>query len=181
MKTIRIAFMICVLLSLTGTARGQGAPSPGALKSQLAYGDGYGARVIVDESPELTALLDRFTETGGQQVRVYRITIFSNNAQTGREQAAAAMSRFQSAFPGIPVERSYDNPNWKVFAGYCLTQDEAVALYGQVVALFGSATLSETTIPVSQLRLSRAQAQIEAGEPEDGTTPQEDETPAPAL
>ncbi len=162
--TIRIALLGTFLGLTTGTVYGQQAVSPGALKSQMAYTDGFGARVIVDESPELDLLFDRTTDNGGR-IQVYRITIFSDNSQAGRERAAEAMSRFRSAFPGIPVNRSYESPDWKVIAGYCLTPDEAASLFGQVKTLFPSAILRETVVPVSELRAARNEAEMQAEMP----------------
>jgi hypothetical protein len=172
--TIRIA-LTGLFLGLAGAVCGQEAASPRALKSQLASGDGFGARVTVNESPELASVLDRSDALGGPGVRVYRITIFSDNSQNGRERAAEAMSRFQSAFPGIPVDRSYENPDWKVSAGYCLTPDEAAALFGQVKKLFPGAIPRETVFSVYELRNAQAEAKAATEMPLEtpSETPQE--------
>lgn len=152
MKTIRLV-LICALLCVSGAARAQSTET-----DRITAPDSYGGgRITIERSPELQALLDG----GGQQarqVRLYRVVIYSDNVQSGRERAAGAMSRFRSAFPGVPVTRSYKSPYWEVAAGYCLTQDEAIALFGQVRTLFGSATLRETVVPLAELRAARAEA-----------------------
>jgi len=166
MKAIRLT-LTCLLLCLSGAVRAQSTET-----DRITAPGGSGGRITIERSAELQALLDGAGQHASQ-VRLYRIVIYSDNVQSGRERAAAAMSRFRSAFPGVPVTRSYKSPYWEVTAGYCLTQDEAIALFGQVRTLFNSATLRETVVPLGELRgaLAEAASQVPFEEQEEASEP----------
>ena len=152
MKIIYITLSLA-FLCLTGNTYAQSmASSPGELKAQLSQSDGgTGSRVTVTESPELAQILNR-TERNTGEIEVFRINIFSDNTQQGREKARQALNRFESAFPGVPARQFYVNPDWKVEVGNCLTQDEAAKLFGQVKALFSSAIVRTVRIPFSEFQ-----------------------------
>ena len=88
-------------------------------------------------------------------IRGFRINIFTDNSQRARSEAEATEVRFKELFPDIPVSVSYDAPNFRVIAGYCITNEEAIMLWGRISNVFDRATIINADIPLSDLARPR--------------------------
>lgn len=128
-----------------------GAQNPVQFAGTLASPDPVtGARINVDYSGDAAEAL---TALGGkralQKVNGYRVRIFYDNSQYARDKAFATRARFSELFPEVPVHMVYENPYFKVTAGNCLTNEEAVVLWGRVKSSFNTAFVVVEEIPLS--------------------------------
>lgn len=85
----------------------------------------------------------------------YRIGVFFSNNASARARALKVVERCDSLFSEIPVTMSYDNPYFKVSAGYCTTQQEAVMLLHRIQRYFPNAYLMRDVITVDNIVDSR--------------------------
>ncbi len=81
----------------------------------------------------------------------YRVGIFFDNSQDARSKAYEAKTLFEKSFKGEPVHISYESPYYKVSAGDCFSQDEAIMLFERVREVFPSAYVMREKIKISQL------------------------------
>lgn len=143
-------FILIMLLSLCGgrAAMAQGIDS---FKRNLQSPDStLNTRVTVNEHGDAaTAVRSTQAHPTGEKVRGYRVRIFFDNSQNARSLAQSAKTRFEEAFPNIPAYMVYENPNFKVTVGNCLTKEEAIILEAKVKPTFETAFLIVEDIPVS--------------------------------
>lgn len=85
-----------------------------------------------------------------KSVAGYRIVIFMSNAPTARTEAVAARESFDALYPDEPSHIVYDNPYFKVAAGSCTTQEEAIMLMERVRGNFPKAFVMRTTISAAE-------------------------------
>ena len=76
----------------------------------------------------------------------YRVRIFFDNKQNARNASEAAMGRFQSAYPGHGVYRSFASPYFKVTVGDFRTKSEAMQLMRRIKADFPTAFVVKENI-----------------------------------
>ena len=102
---------------------------------------GVTARVTVTESDDAAAQVARSASRRGDEggFQGYRVGIYSGNDPSAQESSLAAKQKFEEEFPDINVYWVYDNPYFKVTAGDCLTEEEAVMLLARVRRLFPKA------------------------------------------
>ena len=95
---------------------------------------GTTAVVHVTESADAAAVVARSTSRRNDEVTFqgYRVGLYSGNDPKAQESSLAAKETFEQAFPDINVYWVYDNPYFKVTAGDCLTEEEAVMLLARV-------------------------------------------------
>ncbi len=79
----------------------------------------------------------------------YRIGIFFDNSQEARSKATEAKNDFEKAFPTQPVYMVYESPYYKVSAGNCLTEEEAIMLFERVRRHFPNAYVMRERMKVS--------------------------------
>ncbi|MCC8034407.1 MAG: hypothetical protein LIO77_00535 [Rikenellaceae bacterium] len=141
----------------------------GSVLRRLAAADGPGgASITVTEKGEAASIV-RMASSARRSGKVngYRIRIFFDNKQTARASAYSAKARFENLFPGIPVDIKYDNPDWKVTAGYCLTNEEAIILLGRIKRQFPKAFPLQEEIPLEAFtRYAASPGEPEADGPE---------------
>lgn len=120
----------------------------------------YTARLSApDVSTRATVVVSNDADVAGglntasiNHVEGYRILIFFDNTQNGRNLANGALSLFRKQFPGIPSEVVYANPTFKTMAGYCVDKTEVAMLLGRVSEIFpNSVVVREDNMPISQL------------------------------
>jgi hypothetical protein len=127
-----------------------------------------GSRVTVALSAELDRRLNREVSLDNKMVEGYRIYLFRDNSQYGREKAREVLARFREAFPDITGDTLlYQSPDWKVVIGNCLTRDEAVIVFGRVKGLFEQAVIRQERIPLRNFLEAARQPAV---------SPEEDET-----
>ncbi|MFI3277835.1 MAG: SPOR domain-containing protein [Rikenellaceae bacterium] len=76
----------------------------------------------------------------------YRIGIFFDNGADARAKANEAQATFDEAFPAVPSFLVYENPYFKLSAGNCATQEEAVMLLKRVQSVFPKAFVTREEI-----------------------------------
>lgn len=79
----------------------------------------------------------------------YRVCIFSDNSQTARGAAQAALAQLHQSYADLPGSVIYNNPFFKVNVGYCLTRTEATVLYGKLKYIFPKAFIVGEHLPIS--------------------------------
>ncbi len=87
----------------------------------------------------------------------YRVGIYFDNSPSARVNAQEVLTKFKNLFPNVESFMIYENPYFKVSAGSCATQEEAVMLLNRVQKHFPDAYLmreqmtakdiTKTTIP----------------------------------
>lgn len=127
------------------------------------------AVVTVTESADAAAEVSRHCSRNHDAVRFqgYRVGLYSGNDPQAQENSLAAKETFEEKFPGIRVYWVYDNPYFKVTAGDCLTEEEAVMLLAQVRPYFPKAYVVRAEMTLENIIL-----------PESAGKPQNDGEPA---
>ena len=96
--------------------------------------------VDVHQSQAISDAMSRKIERNkDKRMTGYRVRIFFDNKQNARNASEAAMSRFQSAYPGHGVYRSFASPYFKVTVGDFRTKSEAMQMMRRIKADFPSA------------------------------------------
>ncbi len=141
-KFRNILLFACALLVMQSAA----AQTPDAFRRRLAEPavdeeSGREARVTVTETDDAARTVAAAAAGSRRSDRFqgYRLGIYSDNGQDAHGSSLAAKSTFEANFPGINVYWVYDNPYFKVTAGDCLTEEEAVMLLERVRSLFPKA------------------------------------------
>ena len=129
---------------------------------------GTTSRVQVTESQDAAAAVARSTahrdEAGFQG---YRVGLYSGNDSHAQENSLAAKETFERAFPDINVYWVYDNPYFKVTAGDCLTEEEAVMLLARVRRHFPKAYVVRAAMTVDNLIIREREADDDEVQPDD--------------
>ncbi|MBQ5844027.1 MAG: SPOR domain-containing protein [Alistipes sp.] len=84
-------------------------------------------------------------------VNGYRIMIFMSNSQNARNDAMAARDTLKMRMPDQPTYITYENPYFKVTAGNCTSQEEALVLLEQIRRSFPKAFIMRENIPLEEL------------------------------
>jgi hypothetical protein len=109
-----------------------------------------GARIVIDEKGDAADIIKAVkTPYAGRKVNGYRVRIFFDNAQDARQKASVARARLNELFPDVSSYMNYENPYFEVTAGNCLTQEEAVILWGKLKSSFDKAFITRVEIPLS--------------------------------
>lgn len=140
---ITITFMLCSL-----SLYSQGIQK---VRDNLSQPDSISsARIRVIEHAEAAALVQAASHANPDlKIKGYRIGIYSGNGQNARSMAAATMARFREMFPTTPAYMKYENPDWKVLVGNCITAEEAITLWGRVKNSFDKAYVMREELPIS--------------------------------
>ncbi len=109
--------------------------------------------VIVEHGRAAEVVKQINDQTTGGKIKGYRVRIFFDNGQNARSGAAAVLSQFRELYPDIPAKMVYENPYFKVTVGNCLSQEEAVILWGRVKNQFDKAFVTTELIDINSLGL----------------------------
>lgn len=122
-------------------------------QSEVVGEGGTTARVVVTESADAAAAVARSTSRHGEETgfQGYRIGLYSGNDSRAQENSLAAKEKFEQEFPDINVYWVYDNPYFKVTAGDCLTEEEAVMLLARVRRHFPKAYVVRAAMTLDNL------------------------------
>lgn len=103
--------------------------------------------VSVHQSQAISnAMANKIEKNKSKKMTGYRIRIFFDNKQDSRGASEAAMGRFQTAYPGYGVYRSFASPFFKVTAGDFRTKSEAMQMLQNVRVDFPSAIVVKENI-----------------------------------
>ncbi len=118
--------------------------------------------VETQQSKEATDVINAITSHANIKPRFqgYRLGIYSDNGPDAHESSLAAKTTFESNFPDINVYWVYDNPYFKVTAGDCLTEEEAVMLLSRVQTLFPKAYIVRANMTSENLILPKPKDEI---------------------
>ncbi len=88
---------------------------------------------------------------GKREMNGYRIGIFFSNRATGRTDAKTIIDKCNKLFPDVATTLVYDNPYFKVHAGYATSNEEAVILLSRLQKSFPKAYIIREKIEPKSL------------------------------
>ncbi len=128
------------------------AQSLESFKDSLSTPSELGTTVIINESAEAQSALSRMNAAPKKTGFLgYRIGIFFDNGPTARAKADAAKELFTESFPLEKVYMVYENPYFKVSAGNCVTQEEAVILLNRIQRVFPKSYIMREQLEVTDI------------------------------
>ena len=124
-------------------------------QSEVVGEGGATACVYVTESADAAAAVARSRTHGSNEVTFqgYRVGIYSGNDPKAQENSLTAKQKCEDEFPDINVYWVYDNPYFKVTAGDCLTEEEAVMLLARVRRHFPKAYVVRAAMTLENIIL----------------------------
>lgn len=150
----RHLFIMAALLlfaSATVTAAAQGLLS--GVNFYINYlnstGAGAGSRARVSLDVATATAVNAYAKP--EKVAAYRVCVFSDNSQSARGAAASALGAIGTVANGVKGDMVYDNPFFRVYAGYCLTKTEATILLGRLKGSFPKAFIVPWAMNVADL------------------------------
>lgn len=145
--------LIIIMLILLPFVGGAQTVPYGELKREMAKPDSLtGATIIIRESAKLEEISRRKIDTtANPKVKIFRVRIFFDNTQRARTTAMETATRFTELFPDIPIDVSHENPYFKVTVGQCLTEEEALVVWGRIKADFEKAFVTREDVPLISL------------------------------
>ncbi len=167
-KRVNILSATICAIALSATINAQSLSNLEEKLSFFERNDNYQSvqysNVVINKSESareaLEALIEQSKEPDTEEVKAisrqgYRIGIFFDNGATARAMAEEVMQRCDSLLGDIPATMSYDNPYFKVSAGYCINPEEAVMMLHRVQRIFPQAYLMRENITPNDLVKSR--------------------------
>lgn len=118
---------------------GSGNPSN---KAQITIREDNSARI---------ALTDLAARSHKSLVDGYRIGVYFDNGASARANAMKVVEQCKKYFGDIPVTMTYDNPYFKVSAGYCIDDEEAIMMLNRIQEQFPKAYLMREQISPADL------------------------------
>lgn len=109
------------------------------------------ATVQIVEHDDAATLTARASLKSQSAVNGYRIMIFMSNSHSARTDALAARDTLAVKMPNQPTYITYENPYFKVTAGNCTTQEEALILLEKIKRSFPKAFVMRENIPLDEL------------------------------
>ncbi len=106
------------------------------------------------------ALLEIDQIKRAKTVMGYRVGIFFDNGQQARQKASEARKLFADNFPSQPVYMVYESPYYKVSAGNCLTEEEAIMLFERIRTVFPNAYVMRENMEISAFTDTTAEIAI---------------------
>lgn len=110
------------------------------------------ATVEVTEHDDAAQITARVATNRPTSVNGFRIMLFMSNSQTARADAFAACDSLALRMPSLKTYVTYDNPYFKVAAGNCTTQEEALILLEKIKPSFPKAFIMRESIPMAELK-----------------------------
>ena len=108
--------------------------------------------VEIVEHDDAALITDRVAPNRATSVIGYRIMLFMSNSQSARADAFAACDSLALRMPQLKTYVTYDNPYFKVTAGNCTTQEEALILLERVKPSFPKAFIMRENISMEELK-----------------------------
>lgn len=145
--------LVIIILLLFPFVAGAQTLSYGELKRVLAKPDSLtGAKIIIHESAKLEGISARKIDPlANPKVKIFRVRIFFDNTQRARTVAMETATKFTELLPDIPIDVTHENPYFKVTVGQCLTEEEALVIWGRIKNDFEKAFVTREDVPLSAL------------------------------
>lgn len=146
MKRVLIIALLALCLPLA-------AQSPVDIRQRLAQSEQNNTQVKVIENQSARDVLRRVATHRAEPTMVdgYRVGIFFDNGQSARSQAQLMVDSLERHFPNVEATMTYENPYFKVAAGYCLTNEEATMLLERLRYCFPKAYIMRERISIENL------------------------------
>lgn len=120
--------------------------------NQLASPTAQGGAVVVTLNDEAQSIINGLnSQSKPDYIRGYRVGLYFDNGQDARANAEFVKRKFKNLYPHIKVYVNYENPYFKVAAGDCISQEEAVMLLEEVRPSFPKAFIQRDDIPIKDL------------------------------
>ncbi len=108
-------------------------------------------QLTVHKSAKAQSALQKIDSlASSSSVMGYRIGIFFDNGAQARSKATEARDLFAENFPAESVYMVYQSPYYKVSAGDCLTEEEAIMLFEKIRKVFPNAYLMRETMEIER-------------------------------
>ncbi len=108
----------------------------------------------VDRSAK-SALESLEASGAGEEITGYRVGVFFSNRANSRAEANKVVERCGTEFADIATSLIYDNPYFKVHAGYATTNEEAVILLNRLQKVFPKAYIIREKMEPKNLIIER--------------------------
>lgn len=147
--------LIAILMLLTAVVSAQNLRT---FKEYLAAPVQVDSLTVIRSTAEVTEYDDaaditsRVAPNRATSVNGYRIMLFMSNSQSARAEAFAACDSLAVRMPNLKSYVTYDNPYFKVAAGNCTTQEEALILLERIKPSFPKAFIMRENIPLNELK-----------------------------
>lgn len=147
--------LIAILMLLTAVVSAQNLRT---FKEYLAAPVQVDSLTVIRSTAEVTEYNDaaditsRVAPNRATSVNGYRIMLFMSNSQSARAEAFAACDSLAVRMPNLKSYVTYDNPYFKVAAGNCTTQEEALILLERIKPSFPKAFIMRENIPLNELK-----------------------------
>ena len=147
--------LIAILMLLTAVVSAQNLRT---FKEYLAAPVQVDSLTVIRSTAEVTEYDDaaditsRVAPNRATSVNGYRIMLFMSNSQSARAEAFAACDSLAVRMPNLKIYVTYDNPYFKVAAGNCTTQEEALILLERIKPSFPKAFIMRENIPLEELK-----------------------------
>ena len=147
--------LIAILMLLTAVVSAQNLRT---FKEYLAAPFQVDSLTVIRSTAEVTEYDDaaditsRVAPNRATSVNGYRIMLFMSNSQSARAEAFAACDSLAVRMPNLKSYVTYDNPYFKVAAGNCTTQEEALILLERIKPSFPKAFIMRENIPLNELK-----------------------------
>ncbi len=97
-------------------------------------------RVNLNSDRSAIAALDKLeVDVANREIIGYRIGVFFSNRSNGRAEANVVVAKCEELYEDIKTSLVYDNPYFKVHAGFATTNEEAVMLLSRLQKNFPKA------------------------------------------
>ena len=105
-----------------------------SMDASLAGKDVFNVVTVHQSQAIADAMKGKIERNKSRRMTGYRVRIFFDNKQNARSASEAAMGRFQAAYPGHGVYRSFASPYFKVTVGDFRTKSEAMQMMRRIKA-----------------------------------------------
>ena len=92
--------------------------------------------IYLDEGIEDNYIKHLLSNVNQPEVLGYRIRIFSGSGHDAKQRAVTVRATFNSKYPDVDADLSFDYPYYKVYVGNCRTRAEVVKLFEKVERIF---------------------------------------------
>lgn len=114
---------------------------------QLSESTPDGGTVKINADHRLESVMqNHFNKGSSTSIKGWRIRIFRDNRQDGRQRAEQVMASVRANYPGTPVYLSYEAPHFYVAVGDYRSRDAAEKMKRTLQIPYPGASLIEETI-----------------------------------
>lgn len=154
MKTLITLSILLFCIPFYSRAQSNSTKKRPAIINEIQKNEYSQGQVQVIEDKRIDELLNKYIdyEANKKTIPGFRIRIFSkNNQDAGRKHAYEIQSKFMTNFPALEADVKYEQPDWKVYAGYFRTITDALKVKKQIEGLFPNAFIVNIEIDYTKI------------------------------